>query len=417
VTATDTHLHRDNPLKSTLTDYDNTLLNGTLIDEAGNERGAGEDDRIDLIELAVRLAVEWRRWLIATVVVFGLGVLLIFSITPLYEASASLLPQSKGATSGVAALLSGHSSGSDMYLGLLASRSLQDEVIDTVHLDDVYKVKSREAMRGMLASRSTFKIGTDTLITIKVRDKNAVTAMRIANAYLDALDRWQERTAAHGAEVRSKFFQAELAKESTSLADAEEALKRVQVQTGVLEPVAQTQIGLNQVAQTRAQITSLKVQLASLLLGSSDQNPQVQQLRAEISSLEGQVHSMEVSARDPNGKDSSVRSMPGLNLTYANKYRDVQYHEALMKALTAQYQVAHLDSNYGDASFDIVDRAIAAENKAWPPRKLLLIADAIASALLGIVFVVLTLFARRILNNPANSAHWENLRASLRSQR
>ena len=389
-----------------MTSYEDNLLSPAAV-----------DDRVDLIELAVRLLVEWRLWLIASAIFFLLGVGIIYSITPLFEAKAAILPQSKTGVSGVAALLGGHSSNSDMYLGLLASRSVEDAVIDSVHLEDVYKVRSRELARKLLADRSVFKVGTDTLISIKVRDQNGQVAMQIANAYLDALERFQDATAAHSADVRSRFFQAELAKEETALANSEDALKKVQMQTGVIEPIAQTQIGLNQLAQTRAQVTALKVQLSSLLLGASEQNPQVLQLRAEIASLEQQVRQMEASGKNQNANDPSVRSMPGLNLDFANKYRDVQYHEALMKALTTQYQVARLDANFGEATFDVVDRGVVPEHKAWPPRLLLLIGDVIVSSLLGVLLVVLILFVRRIRTDPANSSHWSTLQASFRSHR
>jgi len=218
-----------------------------------------QDEGVDIVEIFVKLLIEWRRGLLFAVLPFLLGLLYIYSMTPLYEADALILPQSKAQSAGYAAMFNSHSSG-DVYIGLLRSRSVSDGVIDRLHLLDLYKTRSRERARAILAGSSTFNSGADTMISVIVRDKNASTAAEIANAYLDSLEQWQENVSVHDADLRSRFFQQQLAKESLAVAAAEQDLKDVQEKTGVVDPGTQTQIGLGAIASVRSQITSLQVQ-------------------------------------------------------------------------------------------------------------------------------------------------------------
>jgi len=370
------------------------------------------DEGVDVVEIFVKLLVEWRRGLIFAVIPFVLGILYIYSMTPLYEANALILPQSKTQSSGYAALFNSRSSG-DVYIGLLRSRSVLDGVIDRLHLLDLYKTRSREQARAILAGSSTFVAGADTMISVSVRDKNASTAAEIANAYLDSLEQWQENASAHDAEVRSRFFQQQLAKESLAVANAEQELKEVQEKTGIVDPSAQTESGLGAIASTRSQITNLQVQLASLLLGASEENPKVKEMRSQIGALEAEERALESSNGGRRaGAAASAASMPELNLDYTRKLREVKFHEALMTSLSNQYQSARLDANFGDATFEIVDRAVPAEHKAWPPRRSMVTLDAAYSIFFGLVMVILTLLWRRVVRDPAYLKHASVVRNS-----
>ena len=374
------------------------------------------DDGIDLMEIVTIFVVEWRRFLLAVLLVFGVGVAYIFSIPPLYETDATLLPQGQG-QSAVATLFSNHSPG-DIFLGLLASRSVQDEVIDRAGLLDNYHTTSRAVARAILGGRSVFSIGRDTLVTIKVRDGNAEAAQRITNAYLEGLESQREKMLDAEALLHNRFFQQQLTQEAAALAQSEQELKAVQQRTGLVQPEAQTSIGLNAIAGVRAQITALEVQLSSLLLGASEQNPQVKDLRAQIGQLQAQEHTMEsAGATTAAGAAASAKQMPELNLDYTRKLREVRYHEAIFTSISNQYEAARLSEGYTGTPFVVIDRAIVPEGRAYPNRRLYVMVAAAFSVLVGFAFITLLLVWRKLWADPAQRQRFLTMRRSFRLSR
>ncbi len=375
------------------------------------------DDSIDLLELATMFLVEWRKCLVITVLVFLLGVAIIYSIKPLFEAYASILPQGAEETPSAVSLFGARSS-SEIFFGLLTSRSVEDEVIDRLNLLAAYHTTDWEIARLRLAGSPISSPGRGGIVVIQVREENAVQAARIANAYLEALQSQREKMIQSEFEIHNRFFQQQLKSEEDALAAAERDFRDVQESTGVVQPDSQTQIGLNAIANARAQISNLQVQLSSLLLGASEQNPQVKELRAQIAGLEAHEHALE-SANSPKatGAAASARNMPQLNLDYARKLREVRYHEALVTSISSQYESNRLKAGDSGAQFVIIDRAIAPERKAWPARRVLLMLDAAASLLAGVVGVAAMLFWRKIHSEPRNQVHLAQIRGSFRGSR
>ena len=387
-------------------------------DPTSNPAIAAEpDDSIDLVELATKFIVEWRIFAALSLLVFFLGVAMIYSIKPLFEAYASILPQGAGEAPSAVSLF-GPRSTSEIFFGLLASRSVQDEVIDRLNLLNAYHTTDMEIARLRLASSTISSPGRGGIVVIQVREENAGQAARIANAYLEALQTQREKMIQSEFEIHNRFFLQQLKSEEDALAAAERDFRDVQEATGVVQPDSQTQIGLNAIANARAQISNLQVQLSSLLLGESEQNPQVKELRAQIAGLEAHEHALE-SANSPKatGAAASARNMPQLNLDYSRKLREVRYHEALVGSISSQYESNRLKAGDSGAQFVVVDRAIAPERKAWPQRRMLLLLDAAAALLAGAVGVAALLFWRRLKSEPRNQFHLAEIRRSFRGSR
>jgi uncharacterized protein involved in exopolysaccharide biosynthesis len=117
------------------------------------------------------------------------------------------------------------------------------------------------------------------------------------------------------------------------------------------------------------------------------------------------------------GAAAAARQMPGLNLEYARKQREVKYHEALFNSISNQYEAARLSEGYAGAPFVIIDRAVAPEHKAWPPRRNLLIIVAAFSAFFGIVSVMALLLWRKLQADPGHRAQFAVIRSSFRFTR
>lgn len=383
------------------------------VDPAASSPALSESG-IDLFALAVTILTEWRLGLRTALVVLLLSVAFIFTLRPRFVAKASFVPQeSRAESNSLAALFSTHGPGA-LYIGLLQSRSVQDLVIERAHLMPLYKTNSVESARDILTGQSTFTEGADTLITISVKDTNAQDAARIANAYLDALQTLNDTMGLQQSSQTTQFFERQLQQEREQLVVAEQQLAETQKQTGIVAPESQTQIGLTTIASTRAQITSLQVQLSAMLQGATEQNPDVQRLRTQIAQLQAQERMEEGNGHTPVGAAVPAGEMPKNNLDIVRAQREVRYHDLLVNSLASQFETARLNEAFSRSAFQVVDRGVAPEHKAWPPRKPFLLIAIVFSGLMGLAAIVWRLLWRRIRRDPEHQAQLLTLRQAFR---
>jgi tyrosine-protein kinase Etk/Wzc len=372
---------------------------------------------IDIFAVGVAILSEWRLGIVAFAVVTLLCLGFIMALKPQYVATAVLLPEEGHSENGsLASLFSNHGPGL-LYVGLLQSRGVQDNVIEHANLMQLFHVSSMENAREILMSKSSFANGLDTLVTISIRDGNAQDAAKIANGYLDALQNLNQSMALQQSAQTTQFFEQQLESEREKLMVAEQQLATTQKQTGLVAPDAQTQIGLTAIASTRAEISSRQEQLTALQQSETEQNPQVLTLRSQIAQLQAQERQMEGGrGGSPVGAALPAGQMPENNLDIVRAQREVKYHDALVTSLSNQFETARLNQAFARSAFQVVDRAVVPERKAWPPRKPFFAASLGFAAFMGIVVILARLTWRRIAADPGHQAQLVQLRKAFGSR-
>ncbi len=367
---------------------------------AGEQRGGA-------ISFPVFLAIlqQGRR----TIAVWAFGAVLLagafaFLLPNTFTATASFVPPGANTSGSSAAalmgqlsalggssLLGGKSQG-DLYVGILKSRTIAHALVQQFHLIDVYKQKKESRAEKVLASHSLFTQGTkDQIVTISVTDKSPERARDLANGYLQALQATAANLALTESSQRRLFYEQRLAKEKDALADAEVALKQVQEKTGLIAPAGQTGSEIATLAQLEAQITDRQTRLAALLQEETDQNPDVVQMRSEIGSLQGEVDRLQSGQQKGRFGQFSTAQVPGFELEYIRKARDVKYHEALFDIIAKQYEAARLDEAK-DSPLQVLDRATVPDLKSGPHRSIILALGMMMGLLGGAVWVLFKAF-------------------------
>jgi tyrosine-protein kinase Etk/Wzc len=300
------------------------------------------------------------------------------------QSMASALLGNLGALSGVAGRELGLKSPSDLYLGILGSRTIADHIIARFYLKEVYKAKDMYAARFALQKNRVFSSGKDTLIHIDATDTDPSRAAAVANAYVEELNKQNRDLASGDAGQRRQFLERQLEQEKGVLTTAEDAMKDTQTQTGIVEIGAQAQITLAAIAQLRAKVAAGEVLLQRLRLGGTDDNPQVMQAEAEVQGLRSQLHLLERSSRDSSGDPMvSASAMPKSGLEYLRHLRDLKYHEFLFEMLSKQYEAARIDEGRSAPPVQVVDPAIVPERKSGPPRTLMTLIGLFVSSIFG----------------------------------
>jgi uncharacterized protein involved in exopolysaccharide biosynthesis len=361
------------------------------------ETEQGRVRKLDLLD--VLLIFARRKWLILGWALAGLviAIIALLRAPTLYTSQATIMPPQQEQSS--SALLSqlgaltafsavgsnlGLKNPADLYVAILQTNLVADDMVNRFHLMDVYKIPDLDGAAGMLRKRSKFVTSKDGLMQIIVEDKDPQRAVTLANGYADELFQQNNRLAIGSASQRRLFFEQQLAQEKDHLADSEVALKQTQQSTGVLQLSGQAQNIIGQEANIQANITSHEVQLGALLSSSTEQNPEVVRLRTELAGLREQLQQLQ---KGSGGAMLSQHEFPAAGLEYIRKERDMQYHQTLYDLLARQLEAARIDEAKATPTVQMVDPPQVPKVRSWPKPILFLFVGLVAGIMLGCIRV------------------------------
>lgn len=353
------------------------------VNQHGEERVRASAEGLDLFDILLVLSDARRSIAIWVVVLMILGAAYSFLAAPTFTAVAIILPPQQGQSFSSKMMeqlsplmaLAGSSvrNPADMYIGILESRTIADQLIQKFHLQELYKTKKMEDTRTVLRHNSRFLSSKDGLIHITVDDDDPNRASEMANAYVEELYSMNSHLAITEAAQRRVFFDQELADEKSALTIAENDLKQTSEKTGVVQLGGQAESIVVALARLRAEIASREVQLSSMRTFATDQNPDAVRVQEEINSLRNQLSKLEGDPRNPQLSILGIPAgrVPQITLEYLRKLREVKYHESLFELLSKQYEAARIDEAKAAPIIQVVDRAVPPDKKSGPHRLLI----------------------------------------------
>jgi tyrosine-protein kinase Etk/Wzc len=364
--------------------------------------GEEEEASIDLVALFQTLIRGKKTILRIVGTAFVLAIVVAYLLPVKYTSTVSFIPPSLGGGSSMAAALAGQLSAlgggdllgagktsGDLYAGILASRSVQSELVKKYHLQDVYKVKREsDAEKDLASNTSTVVDVKSTIVTVAVSDRRQDRAQELANAYMDALRETNGRLALGQSSQRRLFFEDQLAKEKDDLEDAEVDLKKTEEESGLIAPTGQTEAEIRSIAELQAEVAVRQVQLAALRDSATEQNPQVVRLHSEIDDLQGQLARMQKGNGASSVTSIPTSKVPALQLEYVRKTREVKYHEALFEMLSRQFEAARLDEARDAPLVQVLDSASYPDVKSSPKRSLIVLGALVLGLIAGCIWVL-----------------------------
>src|SRR5882672_2048354 len=198
---------------------------------------AAEEDEIALLDLLIVLA-KHKRVVFGVPLAAAIGAATISLLLPnVYTGATRILPpqQSASAASALVNQLGGALGGlggvaggalgirnpNDLYVGMLKSRTVADNLIARFELGKVYGKDLLSDARRRLERETTIVAGKDGIITIEVDDKDPKRAAEIANAYVEELMKLTKILADTEASQRRLFFERQLAQAKDNLTASE----------------------------------------------------------------------------------------------------------------------------------------------------------------------------------------------------
>jgi tyrosine-protein kinase Etk/Wzc len=391
---------------------------------------ADEDETVDVLDVLLVLASRRRFIGLVTLSAFLVSVVISLLLKSNFTATALIMPPQQSSSSsgllnqlGSLASLGGGASASlglktpaDMYIGILQSRTIADEIIAQFKLRDTYKTKKMQDTRAALKSHITIESGKDGLIQISVVDHDPQRASDMANAYVAELYDMNSNLAITEAAQRRVFFDQQLYEEKKALATAEEDLRATQQKTGLIQLSGQALMIIQSISQLRAQIASREVELQSLRISATDQNPDVARLNSEISTMRQQLAKLENDQQSiPQPGDIALPAgrVAEDSLEYGRKLREVKYHETLFDLLSRQYEAARIDEAKSAPIIQVIDHAVPPDKRSGPNRALLVLGGIIGGLFGACIWI---LFAQGLLamrNSPVRAEKLERFRRTL----
>ncbi len=332
-----------------------------------------------------------------------------FLLPNVYESTSSVLPQLESKEGGaLAALLASPAAGgmaqnlglglpglpttpTDVFVSILKSRLMADEVIKKFNLMDRYREKTMVDTRKELEDHLRITVTKEKVIKVAVEDDDPQVAADMANFYVTNLDRLNRTVTVSKAGQNRGFLERRLNETMESMAKAEDALRDFQAKNKTVAVEAQAKVMIEAAAMIQGQITAQEVQLQVMGTYLSPDNPDLARIRSNVEELKKQLATMG-SGKDAKGALSGERlhpamvAVPDLALQFGRLFRQVKVQETLFTLLTSQHEQAKIAEARDTPTVQVLDPAVPAD-KRTRPRLLLNVAVA------GVLALVIGVFA------------------------
>jgi uncharacterized protein involved in exopolysaccharide biosynthesis len=356
-----------------------------------------EEDSSEKTLAYLRLLWERRSVLVrAAAIAFVVSTIIAFLIPAKYESTARLMPPDTQGASGfaaAAAALSGGAAGgglsslageylglkstSDVFVGILSSRTVQDKLIEQFDLRKLYWDRRMEDARKDLAERTSLSIDRKSqIVTIGVSDRSPQRAAAMAGAYVAELNRLSAELSTSSARRERIFLEGRLQAVGQDLETAEKEFSQFASKNTAIDIKEQGKAMVGAAAELQGQMIAAQSQLEGLRQIYSDNNVRVRTVKARIDELQRQLEkiggkgesSSTLPSRASDSMYPSIRKLPLLGVEFADLYRRTRVQEAVFETLTKEYEMAKVQEVKEIPTVRVLDVPEIPEKKSSPSR-------------------------------------------------
>lgn len=381
---------------------------------------------VNVLDLLVALAKHKKVVIGLPLVAAALAAAISLTLPNVYSGRTKVLPpQQTQSTSAVLAQLgylaglagsaaSGLKNPNDLYVGVLKSRSVADNLIQRFDLNRLYDRKYQSDTRKELADRTAIVAGRDGIITIDVEDRDPKRAAELANAYVDELFKLTKVLAVTEASQRRLFFERQLGQAKENLARAELATRQALNKGGLVQVEGQGRVMAETSARLRAELTVKEIQIGAMRTFASEQNPELLRTQQQVGVIKRELARIEGTTTEQPG---ALATEPGKGIDNLRLLRELKYHEATFELLAKQYELAKIDEAKDSAVIQVLDKAIEPDRKSRPHRRLIVVVSGFTALLAALLWALLAESYQRASRDAEKLEKLERLKSLLRRKR
>jgi uncharacterized protein involved in exopolysaccharide biosynthesis len=351
----------------------------------------------------VSLRLLWgHRRLLCRVAAYAVAAstIIAFLISARYESTARLMPPDNqsgsgglamavaamagagpaGGLGGVAGDLLGlNKSASEVFVGILTSRTVADNLIRQFDLQKLYRDRRMEDTRKDLAAHTSISVDRKSqIISVTTTDSSPQRAAAMAQAYVEELNSLVAELSTSSARRERIFLEGRLQAVSRDLEAAEKDFSQFASKNTAIDVKEQGKAMVGAAAMLQGQLIAAQSQYEGLRAIYTDNNTRVYVVRARIEELKRQLEklggkgesSVDASNQPGDSMYPSIRKLPLLGVTYADLYRRTKIQEAVLEALTKEYEMAKVQEAKEIPTVKVLDKANIPDKKSFPPRPL-----------------------------------------------
>ena len=325
-----------------------------------------------------------------------------FLIPARYESTFRLMPPDNQSASGFATALAAMGSGggggalggiagdvlglslkntSDIFVGILSSRTVQDKLIQQFDLKKLYGERRMADARKDLADHTSISVDRKSqIITIGVTDHDPKRAAAMGEAYVEELNSLVAELSTSAARRERMFLDERLQSVNKDLEAAEKEFSQFSSKNTAIDIKEQGKAMVAAAATLQGELIAAESELQGLRQIYTNNNVRVRSVQARINELKDQLEKIggkdeDASASSAQGSDSlypSIRKLPLLGVTYADLYRRTRVQEAVFETLTKQYELAKVQEAKEIPTVKVLDLPNIPDKQSFPPRLLII---------------------------------------------
>jgi len=377
---------------------------------AADKRYGRDDSLVDRL----RLLLYRRRFLLRLVAWSTCAATVVaFLIPPRFESTVRLMPPDDQSASSMAMLaglagrmggmgmlagdLLGMKSSGGLFIGILASRTVQDDLVQKFDLKKVYGVGRWESARKMLSANTA--IGEDRksgIITITVADRDPHRAASLAGEYVSELNAVVSQFSTSSARREREFLEGRLKEVQVDLETAEKEFGDFSSKNAAVDIKEQAKAMVTAAATLQGELIATESQLEGLKKIYTENNIRVRSLRARATELQSQLTKIGGKYDGPDSQGAikedtlypSIRQLPVLGVAYADLYRRTKVQEAVFETLTQQYELAKVAEAKEIPKVKLLDTPDVPERRVAPSRIFIMFLGAFLSFAFGVIWVL-----------------------------
>ncbi len=375
------------------------------------------DGRVARERTVAKLRLLWgQRQFLFKVVVWSLATstLIAFLIPKRYESTTRLMPPDNQSASGMAMLAAlssrvggnlgmlagdalGLKSSGALFVGILGSRTVQDDLINKFDLRKVYSIGLWKDARKKLASNTNISEDRKSgIIAITVTDRSPQRAAAMAQEYAAELNLVVNQLSTSSAHRERVFLEERLNQVKQDLVSAEKEFSQFASKNTAIDIKEQGKAMVEAAATLQGQLIAAESELEGLKQIYTDNNVRVRSLRARVAELRRQLEKLGgkeeagagATATSSDSLYPSIRKLPLLGVTYADLYRRTKVQEAVFETLTQEYELAKVQEVKEIPSVKVLDSPNVPEKKSFPPRLVIIFLGTMFALLVGTAWVL-----------------------------
>jgi capsule polysaccharide export protein KpsE/RkpR len=409
-----------------------------LVIEAVDEQSLREARKRNVAR--IRLLWSSRRFLIrATAWGLVAATAIAFLIPKKYEAAARLMPPDQGSGTGAALLAAmssrvgenltsvaqgmlGTKTTGDLFVGILRSNAVEDDLISKFGLQKLYHDRYIEDARKDLVNHTDIAADPKSgIISVIVTDRDPKRAAAMSQAYVDKLN-WIVTDLSTSAAHKERVFLDQRSQQvKGDLEWSEKQFSDFASQKGAIDIPAQGRAMVESAAALQGQLIAAESELQGIRQIYTDNNARVRSLQARVNELRGQLEKVGgTNATDQSAAHElypSLRELPALGVTYADLLRRTKVEEAVFEALTQEDELAKVEEAKEIPSVKLLDQPEVPQKESFPPRGPIIILGTMLAFVFGPTWVLANSAWREVHpNDPRKSLTrevWQDVRGSL----